>query len=214
MIHKSGVLRQARPALFSALVFAMCVGAFAQTPIDSLTPTRLGEAGFHINQISMFSSYSNFRDNLAVTGSSPFDFSAHGYGAGIATGVGWSKTPTDLSTFSVSYAVNYNYQYQGSNLFNTGYLTQSLEAGWTRKLGTKFTFAFTLAGSMGSFDQLILIPTSAQSLSALPGTAQDLAGAVALGQSSNPDLSAAANGASALVAPQQQLLYGGRILTV
>lgn len=196
-----------------ALVVAVSPFGFPQGVFDALTPTGLEQPGFHLNQISLFSAYSNLNETVSSPGIPGQTVSAHVFGNGISAGAGWSKPATDLSTFAVNYNVNYSYQPADSNTVSAGYLTQSLSAIWSQKLGTKWSFSLSLSGAMGSFNQLIFAPTSDQVLSSLPGTAQELAGTVVLGQTTNPDLAAAQNGASALISPQENLFYGGRFLS-
>jgi hypothetical protein len=207
-LHRNPAKLAARAILF----LAGSAFGFAQV-IDAITPTGLEQAGFHLSQISVFSSYSSLNETLTAPGYPSQENSGYGLGAGILAGVGWSKKVTDSSSFSVNYNISDNYQYHGSGSFNAGYLTQAISAAWSHQLGTKFSISASLSGAMGSFNQLILSPTSQQVLTGLPGSAQDLAGAVALGQTSNPDLTAAESGASALIGPEEGLFYGGRFFT-
>jgi hypothetical protein len=206
-----GHLRCLRMALTALLMTG--IPSSGQVLQNSILPAAVQEAGFHISNVSVFGSYSNINDLAILTGAPNETLSGHGFGLGVSTSVGWSSQDNEKNQFSISYAPSYTYSISSSGYPNIGRLSQGLNFGWTRKLSEKWTLGTSASASMGSFNDLVLNPSTDQLLTALPGTGQQLAGAVLLGQGTNQGMVSTATGASALISPEELLLYGGRILS-
>ncbi len=201
------------PRMTLAALLVTGIPLSGQVLQNSILPAGVQEAGFHISNVSVFGSYSNTNDIAILTGEPNETLSGHGFGLGVSTSVGWSSQDNEKNQFSISYAPSYTYSISSSGYPNIGRFSQGLNFGWTRKLSEKWTLSASASTSMGSFNDLVLNPSNDQLLTALPGTGQDLAGAVLLGQGSNQSMVGTATGASALISPEELLLYGGRILS-
>jgi hypothetical protein len=166
------------------------------------TAGELDRAGFAIYDVSLFGGFSSTTGpgfDQATSSLLP-DSTFNSYSGGISTSVGWRSRKALLSHFYVRYSPAYYYQSSSGGFLRSHFSPQhTLDLSWDKKLGSKWTAAFSLSGSLANFDQFLLLPTTAQGVSLLPGTATQLFGS--------------AQGASALVTPQQSLYYGGRILS-
>jgi hypothetical protein len=185
-----------------AISFGGSNGLLAQS-IRARTIDELDRAGFGFYDVSAFSGYStttgpafNPLTNTVVPSSS-----YHSITTGISTSVGWRSRKSETLHFDLRYSPSYYYVTSSTGFSRSRFSPiQTLGLSWDKKFGTKWTATLSLSGSLGDFDQLLLLPTNAQNLSLLPGTTAVLSGA-------------SSTGAFGLITPQQSLYYGGRILT-
>jgi hypothetical protein len=187
-----------------ALVIMSLFGSY-KVPAQGLSAKALDElnrAGFGFYDLSAFSGYSTTTGPAfdPLTSTVLPNASFHTISSGISTSLGWRSRKSQTLHFDLRYSPSYYYVTSSSGYSRSRFSpTQNLGLNWDKKLGSKWTATFSLSGSIGDFDQLLLLPTSAQSLSLQPGTAAYLA--------------AAGSGAFGLITPQQTLYYGARILT-
>jgi len=166
------------------------------------TAGELDRAGFGIYDVSLFGGFSSTTGPgfSQVTNSLLPDSTFNSYSGGISTSVGWRSRKSVLSHFSIRYSPSYYYQSSSGGFLRSHWSPQqTLDLSWDQKLGAKWSATFSLSGSLANYDQLLLLPTTAQGLSLLPGTSTQLFGA--------------AQGAAAIVTPQLSQYYGGRILS-
>jgi hypothetical protein len=183
----------------------------AQSLLQSLTTAGVQQNGLRIYDISGYSGYSTVdTSSLAkIFGPSNQNGPDHTITSGASTALGFNKHSEKVD-FSVMYSVSYEHQTYGTS-WNS--LSHTTALSWSRKLAPKWRFNITASGIAGNFNQMLFSATTLQSIASLPGTFEDVAGAVLTGQSTNPDLATAATSATATVSPQQRLIYGDRMIS-
>jgi hypothetical protein len=191
----------------TALVLASIAGnsRLQAQALFSTAAAELDRAGFGLYDVSAFSSFSNSYSPILnpSTGTIIPDFSFHTLSSGISTSVGWRTRKSSSLSFAVRYTASYYYQTSSTGFSSSRFVpSQNFSTNWSKLFGTKWTVSASVSGSMGDYNQMLLLPNGEQSLVGLPGTSAAFGNAVLTGTT----------GASAALAAQQSLLYGGRFL--
>src|ERR1700688_725139 len=137
----------------AALVTISLAGSWTLSA-QSGRPGTSGEwdrAGFGIYDVSLFSGFSSTRapgfDQVTNTVLPDTTFNA--FSGGISTSVGWRSRKSEVSHFYIRYSPSYYYQSSSGGFLRSHFSPQqTLDLNWDRKLGAKWTAAFSLSGSL------------------------------------------------------------------
>jgi hypothetical protein len=210
-INKNHGLPGSRLIRMLAFIMASAAALAAQSFLNPLTTAGMNERGVHLYGVSIFSGVSTV-DNAAlqlVTGVAA-DRPGYTTSSGVSAAFGVNFANGERSNFSAMYSGSYSYQTYG---YNVGTTDHSAALSWGRKLAPKWRATSSFSAALGSFNQLVFAPTTAQSIATLAGTFDDVSGAVMNGQGTNAGVVSAVTSVSAAVSPQQRLLFGDRLLT-
>jgi hypothetical protein len=204
-----GVARAAR--LWSGLL----IGAAALNAqfflLNPLTPSGSERSGVGVYGVSVYTGYTTEDANWAqvaqaLTGINTTSLPTHSISSGVTASMGLRLGEQEGgSQFAVVYSPSYSYSSYGEGYSS---LAHSLGLTWDHRLASRWHFFMGASAVTGNFDQLLFSPTSGQSLASLLSSA----GTITLGQA--PPNQAATNApVTALVTPQQRLIYGNRMLS-
>jgi hypothetical protein len=194
----------------TGIALAACATAvFAQSFLNPLTTAGMDQNGPHLYSVSAFTGY--LTSHLSGPGivTDP-NRPAYYLTSGASASLGYSRRTSERTDFAVMYAPSYAY---GTSGIGANRMTHAVAMSWGYKLSPNWRFSTSASGVTGNFSQLLFSPTAEQTLVSLAGSFDELAGAVLTGQSTNQNLATAATSASAIVAPEQRLFYGSRILS-
>jgi hypothetical protein len=203
--------------LFKVFSFAAWLGlagtGFGQNTMTSLTE-ELDRAGFGFYNLSVFGGYitSNVPQYSASGAISSYGF--HSWNSGVQASLGWRAKRSERLHFDARFSPSYYYQTSSSGFQSSRFMpNNNAQLSWSQIFGNKWTVNAGLNVAVSDYNQLLLLSDPNQILTGLPGTPGQFANAVLTGTGTNGSLNAAANGPAAIVAGQQNLLYGNRILT-
>ena len=195
---------------------AVAPAARAQISIVNLG-NDLDRAGFSLYGVSVFGGYISSHAPLydAMTGGlAPYSSSFHTWSTGASFGFGWQMPKSDTVHLYVRFGGAYIYETSSTGFSGGAFRpTQSLSLGWGRTVTNKLSVSTSLSVAGGAYNQLLLLGDPNQILAGTPGTGAEYASAILSGTGGNSNLVSTATGANAIVAGQQNLLYGQTILT-
>jgi hypothetical protein len=204
-------------AVFAAAAFAVLLAPTARAQIATLyeATDELSRAGFGIYGFSVFGTYGYTRGpTLSTTGQVIPDYSYHTYATGISTSIGWRTRSNSKFHLTVRLSPSYLYEVSSSGFIGHSFTPgNGLTASWSDAVTARWTVSGSLSASLGNFAQLLLSPNAAQVLAATPGTAAEFGQTLVTGSSTNTELTTAANSVQTVLAGQENLLYGGFLLT-
>jgi hypothetical protein len=204
-------------AVFAAAAFALLLAPTARAQIATLyeVTDELSRSGFGIYGFSVFGSYSYTRGpTLNSIGQVIPDYSYHTYATGISTSIGWRTRSNSKFHFDVRFSPSYVYEISSSGFIGHSFTPgNGLTASWSDAVSARWSISGNLSAAVGSFNQLLLSPNALQVLTGTPGTAAEFGQTLLTGTSANTQLTAAANSAQSLLVGQENLLYGGFLLT-
>jgi hypothetical protein len=176
---------------------------------------ELDRAGFGIYDISVFGGYTASRTpTFNSTGALISDYGFHSILSGVSGSIGWRSRKSDTWHLVIRYTPSYYYQTSSTGFHASKFApNQNLNLNWSQPFATKWTIGVSLSVAESQYNQLLLLSDPSQILAGSPGTAGELAAAVLIGAGTNANLNATATGANAIIAGQQNLLYGNRIFT-
>jgi hypothetical protein len=171
---------------------------------------ELDRAGFGFYDVSVFGGYTNSTTpSLTSVGTILPDHNFYSVMTGVSAGFGWRARKSDTLHFSIRYTPSYYYQDSSTGFHASRFRpNQNLNLSWGKSLSPRWTINMSLSASGGDYNQLLLLSDPSQILTGVPGTSGEFAGAILNGNGGNTDLNAAASGANAIIAGQQQQLYG------
>ena len=193
---------------------ALAVPALAQNFMQN-TAKELDRAGFGFYGVSVFGGYTDTR-TPAIDASGNFvpNYDFHSIVTGVSAALGWRSRQSDTWHFVIHYNPSYYYQTSSTGFSRSGFQPgQNLNLSWGKTLGSKWSVGASVDVSASDYNQLLLLSDPNQILAGYPGTPGALAGAVLTGNGASSNLNAVAGGANAIIAGQQNLLYGNYILT-
>jgi hypothetical protein len=161
--------------------------------------------GLRFNEISLSTIYADInypqQTNIAPLSTNVL--------VGVAASFNWvvSREKTNFSLFySPSYLSNLSYSSEsGAN--------HSLTLSLSRKLGAKWTWSASAAGSINTFSQFLFDPSQLSQIVSTQASFDQLAASVLTGTSSNIQLNNLVNAAPALDSPAAVALFGNRFLS-
>ena len=197
------------------LIAVMAIGTaalVAQQLMDTVTTAAndLQRAGFTFGA-SAFSSYTSWNVDAILalntgipTGTAPNYFAT----TGVSLTLGWQKRVSEDSVFNVFYSPYY--AYEGNGIHSTSYTSLSplrgtIALNWSHKLGHNWNLGLSGSAVAGNFGQTAFLPSGSQSLASFSGSPSDLGGLLLAGQG--------VGGSSAVLTPQQALLFGDTFLS-
>ncbi|HEY7338254.1 MAG TPA: hypothetical protein VH639_25430 [Bryobacteraceae bacterium] len=182
--------------------------ARAQLSTMSTMVQEAERAGFGFYDLSVFGTYSTARTPVFGPGGTLLpSFSFHTDAGGVMAQLGWRAPRSKKWRLSVQYTPAYYYQTSSTGFSASRFSPrQSANLTWGTPLSPRWNLNTSLAVNWGDYNQLILLANPAQILAGTPGTpAQFGAGLVANANGSGP--------AQTILSGQQNLLYGGTLLT-
>ncbi|MBV8847299.1 MAG: hypothetical protein JO307_31200 [Bryobacterales bacterium] len=199
--------------LFTLTAGICVVSASAQNTMTSAV-NELQRAGFGFYNLSVFGGYTNSTfPTVDSTGTINPNFAFHTLMTGVTASIGWRAKKSEHLHFDVRYTPSYYYQASSTGLHTSRFTpNQNLTLGWNQTFKTRWSMGANLVVVYSDYNQLLLLSDPNQIYAGIPGTPGEYATAVLSGSGTNAGLNAAA-GASSVVAGQQNLLYGNRILS-
>jgi hypothetical protein len=199
-----------RVKVYSVLVLALVPAVAAAQSTMASAAKELERAGFGFYDLSVFGGYTNSSTpSVNSSGTLIPDYSFHSVMTGVSASLGWRARKSESLHLNIRYTPSYYYQDSSTGFHASNFRpSQSLNLSWGKTLATRWNLGASLSATAGDYNQLLLLSNPEQVLTGVPGTAGELAGAVLVGNGGNGNLNAAATDASALIAGQQQLLYG------
>jgi hypothetical protein len=202
---------EAGPCWTVVVFFLTVVPSSAQSPAaGNLNPLENRRGGFHLYNVTGFVGWESV---ASPYGSGYLLPSTSGLGGdetyGAAATVGWTR-PTERSNISLMYTASYGgrVRYSDWNAVNH-FITLSAN----RQLSRKWNVGLSGTSVISTYDQLLFSPTLFGSLSAAPGTFDDLASAVLAGKYTNDQLASLLTGAPVIESPSRTLLFGNRVFS-
>jgi hypothetical protein len=198
--------------LGSRLIAGMAIGSaalMAQDFMDTVTTAAydLQRVGFTF-RASAFSSYTSWNGLAGLNVGIPSEPGPNYLTTtGVTLTLGWQKRVSEDSTFNIFYSPYY--AYEGNGIHSTSYTSLSPLRGtfslnWRHKLGRKWHYGLGGSAVAGNFDQTAFL-AGTQGVTSFAGSSGDLGGLSLGGQG--------VGGTSAIVTPQQALLYGNTFLS-
>jgi hypothetical protein len=194
----------------AVLLLTVVPGLAQDTTAGNLNPLENRRGGFHLYNVTGFAGWESV---ASPYGSGYLLPSTSGLGAdgtyGAAATVGWSR-PTGRSNISLTYTASYlgRFRYSQWNALN-----HFLNLNASRQLSRKWNVGLSGTSVISSYDQLLFDPTRFGSLSATPGSFQDLASAVLAGKYNNDQLASLLTGAPVIESPSRTLFFGNRVFS-
>ena len=205
--------------LLAALALLLAVGLPARAQYFLVNPNSTAGVqpnGLRIYSVSVFSSYSSaalpYGSDTASSGiifpgllHTGFDITSGG-----SVMVGWGKS-FKKSTVSVMYSPSYARHTRYSQWSS---LAQTLALSWSTQLGSRWTWSAGISAATSTADVIMFQPNQSLNLASVPSTFEDLSSAVISGRTTDPQLSAALGAGGAGFSPQDQLIFGRRMLAM
>jgi hypothetical protein len=164
-------------------------------------------------QIGSISAYGNYYSSFLPNGAAP-SAGLTSLPSEVAVGASivfdWTKF-TERSSFSLTYTPSYTGYVRNSSL---NALNHALSLTISRKIAPQWTFGFSAAGDLSSYQQSLFTPTALSNVAAVTSTFNDLAaGLLSANFANNPQLGAVLTSSPLAASPISNLLYGQRMLT-
>lgn len=197
----------------TAAVILSGISASAQNTMTTAVE-EAERAGFGFYSLSVFGGYTNSSaPTVDSTGTLIPNYGFHSVNAGLSASLGWRAKTSEHLHFDIRYSPAYYYQNSSTGFHSSRFTpNQNLNLGWSQTFNTRWSVGANLMVAYADYNQLLLLTDPNQIYTSIPGTAGEYASAALTGTGTNTALNSAA-GAASVVAGQQNLLYGNRILT-
>jgi hypothetical protein len=203
------------------LVIAIALtGSAAQAQINDANFQGVTREGFHLYEVSAFSSYVSSAYPFSTTTNLIPGAAQLGYDIsyGASAGVGWQYSRGDRGSVTVMYTGTYNRSENFSSLSAFGH---SLRANANWNLTPKWSVSLSGSGQYSTLAQYLFEPSGLSTVAQTPSSNTDLAAALGVGQFSSSQAGsqfAGSSAAGALTAtatptPATALLLGTRVLS-
>jgi hypothetical protein len=170
---------------------------------------ELDRAGFGFYDMSVFGGYTNSTTPTYDSTGGIVDHGFHSVMTGVSASLGWRARKSEKLHFWIRYAPSYYYQDSSTGFHASRFRgNQNLNLSWGTALSPKWSINTSLSATGGDYNQLLLLSDPYQILTGVPGTATAFTGAILNGNGGDPNLNAAATDPNAIIAGQQQQLYG------
>lgn len=210
-------MRKASGYVLIALTLA---GSAARAQMNDVNFQGVTREGFHLYEISAFSSYTSSAYPITTTNTLSPGAAQLGYNInyGVSGGVGWQYT-RDKVTITVGYTGTYNQSENYSSLTSFGH---SLRANASWKLTPKWGLTFSGSGQYETLAQYLFEPTGLATVNQTSSSFNDLAAAMGVGNFSSTQAAAQLGGiatgalagsGTSPISPSASLLIGIRLLT-